>query len=417
MEHVTIPKIKDCGNLCMKSYSFYEYDPQSPQLIVCVNTTENTVKCYNKKPGVNLTDLELSKIQVHFDFNLKPGNYIFDVVVYSYNMYYIVDILYDSNVDLLKTSYLNRLHHLKKFSFNPPFYVKPPSEPNSSYNGFSEILIVKDNEADLAYNKDYKFYVQKTYKISGIAEKKIRNLRSDIDLVKLANEYSIDAELPPNKIRGKLIKIASKNNTELTAKLYTETHKKLLLVSDKNDCIFGVCYNTISGFEMPSKFTNHHKKWIKDDFKNKYFNIQYLEYPIVGSFSQKSTLKSDLIPLKLCKVLSENGKCNERIDIAPIKTNKLNTMSDVIAYTVKSVKLPHFNNDNTLYSDSLNSLSTIYNMILGNGGHVSMVSRPIKRKLKKSNEEDCESPAAKKKTETPPVSRDDTREDYEDEDV
>lgn len=342
------PTLKESNYSDFQSYTCYEQSPF--QFIFVCNTQSGIVQILDKVPGVVIEELKSTKYNLHelsdreLITSLKPGVYHFDVVAYSSQQFLIVDILYDSNVKLDNFKYIDRLNHIKSVFSKPCKYIKIKSTKSfdvRTYNGMSNLLILKDNDSILEYNTDYKIKkLPNIYKIVGEATV---SCKSNFNFNKQAEMAKQDAGYEGDDIEK--IKELVKSRQDLF-----EKEKKIYIVADKNNVIFGYT-PTIKNNKFTQGTVNDASKykWIYQNAK--YKNIVYYRTPCLGAFYFKVSNKSDLSKLNLVRQIRPIYESEDsEVEACPLSMNYIISTDDSSATATNAANNNKKNLASTLLS-------------------------------------------------------------------
>lgn len=384
------PKLKEGVDSDFKSYTCYEYSPH--QFIVQCDTFNGIMQAFDKVPDELFSNLKHTiydiELPVH-DFlqSIKPGKYTFDIIAYSSQQFLIVDILCDKNHKLDDFMYIDRLIHAQKLFTKPCKYFKVKSIKKfdvRNYSGFSNMLILKDDNSTLQYNTDFKFKrPSSVHKIVGSASVIYKcNVSLSKQRKVVADEYDGDD--------------VDKIKQIYKSKVNDEKEKKVFLVADKNNVIFGYSLIDKNSNQISTQKTTKcdEYKWICNN--NKYRQVEYFKNPCLGSFILKVSPKNDLSKLTLVRMIrsvnEEGGVDNSEVEDSPFsidcmtdKKSKKN-LSNTLVGAIKRLNYYIFDeniDDYFMYKRVLTNLVNHLNSQNG-GGPISMKS--IKRYNEKKSE-------------------------------
>lgn len=408
-----VPKLKEITECELSNYIYYECGEQ--QAIMRVDTLKRGVTFYERQAGVAIDKLPvLQNEMLNVDYqelldSIPEGVYVFDVVIYNSYQYVIVDLLADTGEDLNEMIYTDRLKRCASlFEYGTPqnFYVKHPTIYDvKTYKG-SECLIVKESVSTLRYNMDYKYLLPaKVYKIVGYADVVHYNLSNDVAVWRhVAHQLNInagkDSKIIPSSARTEVLKLIKKKiNEPVRNDLFIKTLKRVYLVADNKNLIFGTCTGEDSVFDgkESSKTTSKVYRWLMSNPKQRFLNVRFFKTPSVASFTHKFTGKADLYKMNLKRLICDEGDRNDTtcnierahmVETLPAKMRAIsmrfskNSLSNLVVMLLEKLNLAHFSDNMEDFNEHHRLLEHLLEMLDAHGGGGAIQNKsPIKRKL------------------------------------
>lgn len=405
-----VPKVKTISHHELTEYMYYESGDF--QTILKVDSLNKTLCFYDRVPGESVDSLKpLNWTTPVFDQYDKiidcvaPGAYTFDVVVYNGHQLYIVDLLACSGANIEMFTYTDRLAKLEEiFVAPPPMHVTfktiggggVNANKIESYNGMRDYLIVKEL-VSLKYNMDYKYITPpKVYKIVGYADVINQHLTNDVVVWRtVATKLNLDPGADKSKIlpecKNTLIKLSKRKQNKLVRDiLFVKSQKRVYLVADAKNFIFGYCTiddTLLCKSPVVKESAAAGYTWMMADHDTKFINVKYFKTPSVASFNHKVIGRMEMYKLQLNRLICDDSErvvvsnLPVRMRLVASRLSKSN-LSSLIVMLMDKLHLVHFNDNVDLFMNTMKTLEALLDRMdqHGGGGSISQKnSLPKKR--------------------------------------